>query len=441
MPKRAARRRRPVDLILEKRAGEEHAAEDLEALIDGYVAGEVPDYQLSAWLMAVCWRGMTAAETAALTRAMAASGELLDLSALPHTVDKHSTGGVGDKTTLVLAPLLAALGATVAKMSGRGLGHTGGTVDKLESIPGFTTDLDEARFMRQAEEIGVVVTGQSKDLAPADGLIYALRDATGTVESLPLIASSIMSKKLAGGARSIVLDVKVGSGAFMRDVDGARELARAMTSIGRHAGREVRAILSNMAEPLGLAVGNALEVAEAVDCLRGEGPPDLRELCVVLAAEVLSASGFDHTPADIAAALDDGSAFERFERWVKAQGGDPGSLDALPLAPDQELVRAEAEGVVAELDARAVGEAAGLLGGGRAHKGEAVDHGVGVVLHAKVGTQVSAGEPLATVHHRSGRGLAEARAKLEGAVRLADRASPLPLIVETGLGAERRDVA
>src|SRR5690606_33087996 len=282
---------RPLDVIIEKRSGGEHARDTLAALIDGFTAGEVPDYQMAAWLMAVCWRGMTSRETADLTSAMARSGDMLDLGTLEHTVDKHSTGGVGDKTTLVLAPLLAALGGTVAKMSGRGLGHTGGTVDKLESIPGFRSDLSEAAFLRQAQEVGVAVTGPSRDLAPADGLIYALRDVTGTVESLPLIASSIMSKKLAGGDKSIDLDVKVGSGAFMHTVKEARELALAMTRIGRHAGLNVSAILSNMSEPLGLAVGNAIEVREAIECLQGGGPSDLRELCVVLAGQVLTATG------------------------------------------------------------------------------------------------------------------------------------------------------
>lgn len=426
--------KRPLDLILDKRAGREHEAGELVALISRYVAGEVPDYQLAAWLMAVCWRGMTTAETAALTRAMAYSGDVLDLSTLPNTVDKHSTGGVGDKTTLVLAPLLASLGATVAKMSGRGLGHTGGTVDKLESIPGFTTDLDDERFLRQATEVGVVVTGQSKDLAPADGLIYALRDATGTVESLPLIASSIMSKKLAGGAKSIVLDVKVGSGAFMRDVNAARELASVMVDIGAHAGRDVRAILSSMAEPLGLAIGNSLEVNEAVECLKGGGPPDLRELCIVLAEEVLTAAGVAAGRQAIAGALDDGSAYQRFERWVEAQEGDVDRLGTLELAPDQELVRAPSRGAIARLDARAVGEAVGILGGGRAKKGDPVDHGVGVLLHAKVGAPVNAGDVVATVYHRNGRGLGSALDKLRAAVSVADDAQPLDLIVETGLG-------
>jgi len=427
---------RALDMIVAKREGSEHSAEDLKSLVDGYVAGEVPDYQMSAWLMAVCWRGMTPRETADLTLAMAASGDQLDLSDLPHTVDKHSTGGVGDKTTLVLAPLLASMGATVAKMSGRGLGHTGGTVDKLESIPGFVVDLSEERFRSQARSVGVVVTGQSKDLAPADGLIYALRDASGTVESLPLIASSIMSKKLAGGARSIVLDVKLGSGAFMRTERDARRLAEAMTSIGTHAGRDVSAVLSRMAEPLGLAVGNAIEVNEAIDCLRGGGPPDLRELCVVLAAQVLARTGLPAGRERVEAALDDGSAYERFERWVAAQGGDARTLGSLELAPDQYPVRAPRSGRLARLDARAIGEAAGLLGGGRARKGDAVDHGVGVLLHAKVGDEVAAGEPVATLYHRGGRGLEAARARVAGAIGVAETAAPEPLIVATGLGLE-----
>jgi pyrimidine-nucleoside phosphorylase/thymidine phosphorylase len=424
---------RPLDVIVEKRSGGEHAADTLAALIDGFTAGSVPDYQRAAWLMAVCWRGMTMRETADLTMAMARSGEMLDLGSLENTVDKHSTGGVGDKTTLVLAPLLAALGSTVAKMSGRGLGHTGGTVDKLESIPGFTSDLDEERFLRQAHEVGVVVTGQSKDLAPADGLIYALRDVTGTVESLPLIASSIMSKKLAGGAKSIVLDVKVGSGAFMRTVEEARELALAMTSIGRHAGLDLTAILSNMSEPLGSAVGNAIEVREAIDCLKGEGPADLRELCVVLAGQVLRSAGLAGDEERVARALDDGSAYQRFERWIAAQGGDLAALGDLPLAPGQELVRARRSGVVAAIEARAVGRAAGLLGGGRSRKGEDLDHGVGVMLHAKVGDSVGAGEAVATVYHRHGRGLAQAVTALEAAIEVADSATPRPLIIETGL--------
>jgi pyrimidine-nucleoside phosphorylase len=326
---------RAVDVILAKRHGLEHDRATLEAFVLGYVRGEVPDYQVAAWLMAVVWRGMTPQETADLTEVMADSGERLDLSGFPHAVDKHSTGGVGDKTTLVLAPLLAELGASVPKMSGRGLGHTGGTIDKLESIPGFRATLDEAAFLRQVRSVGVAVTGQTKTLAPADGLLYALRDATGTVASLPLIASSIMSKKLAGGAGSLVLDVKVGSGAFMKTEAEARALAEAMVDIGRRAGRNVRAVLSSMAEPLGHAIGNALEVREAIEALRGGGPSDLRSLTIALATEALDACGLPHDPERVARALDDGSAYARFERWVAAQGGDVAALARLEVAPDE----------------------------------------------------------------------------------------------------------
>lgn len=424
---------RPLDLILAKKAGREHSASELKALIDGYVAGHVPDYQMAAWLMAVCWRGMSAAETAALTQAMANSGEILDLSELPHTVDKHSTGGVGDKTTLVLAPLLAACGGTVAKMSGRGLGHTGGTIDKLESIPGFTADLGEERFMRQAREVGIVVTGQSKDLAPADGLLYALRDATGTVDSIPLIAGSVMSKKLAGGAQAIVLDVKVGSGAFMRTLPDARALALTMTAIGRAAGRDVSAIISDMSEPLGFAVGNALEVEEAVSCLQGAGPADLEALCVTLAVQVLRSSGLSVGESEVLSALRGGRAFERLEQWVEAQGGDPGALGSLELAPGEHVLEAARDGYLTSAEARSVGEAVGLLGGGRAKKGDAIDRGVGVTLHAKVGHRVEAGQPLATVRHRDGRGLEAALAKLATALEIGEAATPTSLVLETGI--------
>ncbi len=425
---------KPLDLILAKRAGYEHSSAELATFIDDYVAGTVPDYQASAWLMAVCWRGMTEAETAALTEAMARSGDMLDLSGLPHTVDKHSTGGVGDKTTLVLAPLLAAMGGTVAKMSGRGLGHTGGTVDKLESIPGFKSSLSDEQFLRQAREVGVVVTGQSKDLAPADGLLYALRDASGTVESLPLIASSVMSKKLAGGARAIVLDVKVGSGAFMKDLASARQLAVTMTAIGRHAGRAVRAILSDMSEPLGSFVGNAMEVDEAVACLRGEGPADLLELSLTLAGEVLGASGLPHERQALLDAIDSGRAYERLERWIAAQGGDVTTLGRLPRASEQWQLRAKRSGVLARLDALPVGRAAHALGGGRSKKDDAIDVGVGVELHAKVGDQVRVGEAIATVYHRGGRGLEQAQRLLESAVAVADSATRPQLVIESGLG-------
>lgn len=420
---------RAIDVILAKRDGHAHDRATLDAFVAAVTRGDVPDYQVAAWLMAVVWRGMSPRETADLTEAMAASGDTLDLSAFPHTVDKHSTGGVGDKTTLVLAPLLAELGGTVAKMSGRGLGHTGGTIDKLEAIPGFRVMLDRSTFLRQLGAVRVAVTGQSAALAPADGRLYALRDATGTVASLPLIASSIMSKKLASGARSLVLDVKVGSGAFMKTEAEARALAAAMVDIGTRAGRRVRAVLSSMAEPLGLTVGNALEVREAVDALRGGGPDDLRTLVIALAVEVLGASGLPHAPADVAAALDDGRAFERFERWVAAQGGDVGALDRLEVAPDEATWDAPTTGVVASFDAEAIGRAVQRLGGGRASKEDVLDLGVGLTLRVKVGEAVRAGDPVASIHHRAGRGLEAALATLAAAIAVRPEATAPPLIL------------
>ncbi len=427
---------RVQDFIETKRDGRTHSEADLRAFVNGVARGDVPDYQAAAWLMAVHFRGLDDEETAVLTDAMAASGDRLDLSGLDHTVDKHSTGGVGDKTTLVLAPLLAACGATVAKVSGRGLGHTGGTIDKLESIPGYRTSLHDDEFLDQAREIGVVVTGQSGEMAPADKVLYALRDATATVASLPLIAASVMSKKLAGGAASIVLDVKVGRGAFMADAERGRALGRTMRAIGLHAGRNVRVVLSGMEQPLGRTVGNALEVREAIATLDGGGPDDLRELVVVLAAEVLEASGLDAGPERIAVALDDGSARRRFDRWIEAQGGDLDDPNALALAPDRVEIAAPSDGVLADLDALQVGRAVRLLGGGRTRKDDPVDLGVGVELHAKIGSSVRRGEAVATVVHRDGRGLDEARAVLMGAVRVADHAESPPLVLET-LGAGR----
>jgi pyrimidine-nucleoside phosphorylase/thymidine phosphorylase len=421
----------PVDFILAKRAGREHSRSDLQQFLTAYLEGSAADYQVAAWLMAVCFQGMTPRETADLTLLMAESGDMLDLSGLPHPVDKHSTGGVGDNTSLVLAPLLAAAGATVAKMSGRGLGHTGGTVDKLESIPGFRAELSDSEFLEQAGRIGVVVSGQSRELAPADGLLYALRDATGTVQSLPLIASSVMSKKLASGARSLVLDVKVGSGAFMKSRQEAAELARTMMEIGRHAGLNVRAVLSSMEQPLGREVGNASEVMEAARCLRGEGPADLEELCLVLAGQVLAAAGIPRPQAELAAMLRDGRAWERFEAWISAQGGNAESALNLPLAEGRHELLATGPGVLARLDALSVGQAAGLLGGGRQLKGERIDPGVGVTLNAKIGDSVESGDSLLTVHHRAGRGLEQALALLQAAVTVSDSAESPPLVLET----------
>src|SRR5690625_1973606 len=423
------RRMQPAEFILRKRNGAEHTKAELEQFLMGFQRGEVADYQVAAWLMAVCFQGMTDRETADLTEIMAASGDRLDLGHLPHTVDKHSTGGVGDKTSLVLGPLLAAAGATVAKMSGRGLGHTGGTVDKLESIPGFRAELSEADFLAQSASIGVALTGQSRDLAPLDGLLYALRDATGTVQSVPLIASSIMSKKLAGGARSLVLDVKVGAGAFMKTVAEARELAETMIRIGRHAGLAVSAVLSSMEQPLGAEIGNAGEVLEALACLRGEGPADLEELSLELAVQVLGSSGLSADRQQLHRLLNDGTALRRFRDWISAQGGDPDSLDGLELAPGSEQLSAGKGGIIAALDAELIGRAVSALGGGRRRKADVIDHGVGIRLLKRVGDTVAAGEPLMLVRHRAGRGLSDALRLLEQAVEISSEAVASPRLV------------
>ena len=423
------------DLIRKKRDGGEHTRAELETLVLGYTRGDVPDYQISAWLMAVFLRGMTPQETADLTLVMAGSGDEMNLGDLPRTVDKHSTGGVGDKTSLILTPMLSALGLTVAKMSGRGLAHTGGTIDKLESIPGWTPELEEDRFLAQAREIGLSLVGQSKDLAPADGKLYALRDVTGTVDCLPLIASSIMSKKLASGAHTVVLDVKVGAGAFMRTLDDGRGLARAMVDIGTRAGRQVRAVLTDMDTPLGHMAGNSLEVLEALDTLRGEGPEDLTDLCVSLAAEALSAYGEDEQAARARAAqtLKDGSALAKFRAFVAAQGGDPTFVDEpakFDVAPGRAEITAPAAGFVQSIDALGVGRAVLALGGGRERKGEAIDHGVGVEVLKKPGDAVQTGETVIRIYHRDGRGLDVARGLLEAGLSVgaqAPQAQPLIL--------------
>ena len=420
----------PVEFIREKRDGGAHAPEAIRAWIGAIVRGQVPDYQVAAWLMAVYFRGMNRAETFALTDAMARSGEMLDLSALGPTVDKHSSGGVGDKTSLVVAPILAAAGAVVAKMSGRGLAHTGGTIDKLESIPGFRTELTKEEFFQQAREVGLVIAAQSADLAPADGRLYALRDVTATVESEPLIASSIMSKKLAAGARAIALDVKVGKGAFLKTREAARSLAELMVEIGERAGRRVAAVLSQMDQPLGRAVGNAIEVQEAIATLRGEGPEDLTALALALAEEGLALVGLD--PAGARRALESGAALSKFRDFVAAQGGDPRVVDVpegFALAPGVAELRAWDDGTVTELDALKVGVAALRLGGGREKKGEPIDHGVGVYLERKVGDRVRKGEVLARIYHRE-KGLEEALRLLRSAYRIGAAAEPPPLVLE-----------
>ena len=396
---------RAVDLVEKKRDSGQLTRAEIDFLVEGYVKGQIPDYQMSALLMAIVWRGMDAKETAALTSSMVASGVRLDLSRFGRVVDKHSTGGVGDKTTLVVAPLVSACGLPVAKMSGRGLGFSGGTLDKLESIAGYRVDLTSLEFLTQLQRIGIVVTGQTKDLAPADGLLYALRDATATVPSIPLIASSIMSKKIAAGAHAVVLDVKVGSGAFMKDKRMATALARAMVAIGTAHGLAVVCELTDMEQPLGRAVGNALEVAEAIATLNGEGPADLTELALVAASEMLVLGKKAKTAAAARrlaeAALADGRGLARFRQLVEAQGGDVRMVDEpsrLPRAPRVETLRATRTAYVRRVNAEGIGVASIHLGAGREKKGDPIDHRTGIVLHAKVGDRVERGQPFVEVH-------------------------------------------
>ena len=417
------------DFLARKRDGQPHNQETLTQFVRGCLSGSVSDYQAAAWLMAVYFRGMTPDETVWYTEALAQSGDQLDLAGLPHTVDKHSTGGVGDKTTLVLAPLLATLGGTVAKMSGRGLGHTGGTVDKLEALAGFRTTLSEAEFLAQASELGIVVAGQSGSLAPADGYFYALRDTTETVGSIPLIAGSIMSKKLASGARNLVLDVKCGEGAFMRTLPEAHTLAETLVQIGRGAGLNVTALITGMSEPLGNNIGNALEVMESVATLQGGGPADLREVSIALAAEVLGSAGLPHDEARIARALDSGAAYETFLTWITAQGSSEQAVHELTGA-EQYVVHASKAGFVRHIGAREIGEAVVRLGGGRSQKNDQIDFGVGLVLHHKAGNAVAVGDALATIHHRNGRGLAAAEALVARAYAISEEPTqPEPLIL------------
>jgi pyrimidine-nucleoside phosphorylase len=397
---------RAVELIERKRDGGRLTAAEIAFLVDGYTTDDIPDYQMAAFCMAVVWRGMDMRETADLTAAMVATGERLDLRRFGRVVDKHSTGGVGDKTTLVVAPLVAACGLPVAKMSGRGLGFSGGTLDKLESIAGYRVDLSTTEFLAQLERIGIVLTGQTADLAPADGRLYALRDTTGTVPSIPLIASSIMSKKIAAGANAVVLDVKVGSGAFMKTLPAARLLARTMVAIGKAHGLAISCELTDMDQPLGRAVGNSLEVKEAIATLRGDGPPDLLALTRVAAVEMLILGGKarDRIAAlrRIDAALADGSGFAKFRELVVAQGGDARMVDEpgrLPSAPRVETLLAGRTAYVRRIAADEVGLASVRLGAGREQKGQPIDHRTGIVLHAKVGARVERGAAFAEVHH------------------------------------------
>jgi pyrimidine-nucleoside phosphorylase len=427
---------RAVEIIIKKRDGGELTKEEINFFVQGFDRGEIPDYQASAWAMAVLLKGMSPQETTDLTMAMVHSGEVLDLSsAVSFAVDKHSTGGVGDKTTLVVAPVVAACGLPVGKMSGRGLGFSGGTLDKLESIPGFRVDLSMAEFLSQLSKIGMVVTGQTADLAPADGKLYALRDVTGTVQSIPLIASSIMSKKIASGAQAIVLDVKVGCGAFMRTLPEAQALAMLMVEIGRLAGRETIALISDMNQPLGECVGNALELKEAVLTLHDQGPEDFREHCMVVAGEMLAlgkhAANVQEGKRMAEQALKDGRAWEKFRAFVAAQGGDTRYIEdtgKLPAAPVISVVESPRAGTIQKVDAQVVGQTAVVLGAGRTRKGEAIDPAVGIQVHVKVGDAVRQGEPLFTLHVRDRASLEVARSQLVQAVGWSsDPVEALPL--------------
>jgi pyrimidine-nucleoside phosphorylase len=416
---------RPAELIQRKRDGEELPDGELAELILGYARGEVPDYQMAAFCMAVFFRGLSERETFALTDAMVRSGETLDLGARlgRKVVDKHSTGGVGDKTSLAVAPIVAACGVPLGKMSGRGLGHTGGTLDKLESIPGFRTELTLDEFVAQIRDVGVAIIGQTGDLVPADKLLYALRDVTATVDQRSLIAASIMSKKLAGGAQAMVLDVKVGDGAFMKTLDGARDLAETMISLGRQAGREVVCLLTDMDQPLGAAVGNALEVVEAHDTVRGDGPPDFTELVLDACGKLLALSDLGIDEAEgrrrAEAAVADGSAETVWRRWIEAQGGTSDE-SALPVAPVIREVTAPRAGYVRELGAIRIGNAAVHLGAGRRTKEDDVDHAVGIVCRVKRGARVEAGEPLVVVHARTEAHADEATREVLSAYELGD---------------------
>ena len=414
----------PAETIQRKRDGAELSAAEIGELVLAYARGDVPDYQMAAFCMATYFQGLTPAETHALTDAMVRSGETVDLSGLGRrVVDKHSTGGVGDKTSIALGPVVAACGVPFAKMSGRGLGHTGGTLDKLEAIPGFRIELGGDEFVRQVQEVGMAIVGQTADLVPADKKLYALRDVTATVDIIPLIASSIMSKKIAGGADAIVLDVKVGDGAFMKTPEDARELARTMVELGRLAGRRVVCELTDMDQPLGRAVGNALEIHEVLDTLEGSGPPDLVELVLGAAAHLLALSDLGVEEAEgrrrAEEALASGAARERYYRWVRAQGGDPGR-EALPRAPVTAPVPAPATGFVQAIATTAVGLAALHLGAGRLRKEDTIDHAVGVVCVAKRGDRVEAGQPLAEVHAHDEASAARAVEELARCYRIGD---------------------
>lgn len=417
---------RMYDVILKKRNGYALTKEEIEFFINGYVSGVIPDYQASALCMAICFQGMNEEETVALTYAMAHSGDTVNLSMFKElSVDKHSTGGVGDKTSLIVGPIIASLGGKFAKMSGRGLGHTGGTVDKLESIPGYHITMDRDDFIRQVERVGVAIIGQSGDLTPADKKLYALRDVTATVDSVPLITSSIMSKKLAAGARNIVLDVKVGSGAFMKTYEDAKKLARNMAAIGRSCGRNTAALLTNMDRPLGKAVGNSLEVIEAVDVLKNKEKGDLYEVCVALATEMvvlMQDCPFEQAKAMVVDAIGSGQAYAKMREWIAAQGGDASYIEDTARFKKAEYavsVAAEKDGWIARMDAEAIGNAAVILGAGRAAKDAAIDSSAGIITEKKTGDYVKKGEVLATLFTNDKSALDPARDRYIGALEFS----------------------
>ncbi len=419
---------RAVDLIIKKRDKQELSKEEINFLIQNFTTGEIPDYQMSAWAMAVLLNGMSHQEITDLTLAMAASGDQLDLSEFGGVVvDKHSTGGVGDKTTLVVAPIVAACGLPVGKMSGRGLGFSGGTIDKLESIRGFKSNLSTEEFITQLREHGIVLTGQSLDLAPADGKLYALRDVTGTVQSIPLIASSVMSKKIASGADAIALDVKVGRGAFMKNLDEAHELAEVMVAIGKLSGRRVIAVLSQMDQPLGVAVGNALEMKEAIEMLNGTGPEDFHAHCIDLSAYMLilgkKATELESARRMAQEAIDNGSALNKFKELIQTQHGDVSVIDHPELLPSASLVipiTADSSGWVKVVDAQDVGESSVEIGAGRQKKGDAIDQAVGIMVRVKVGDRIEAGQTLFDVHMSDRKAFETVFQKLKTSVEISD---------------------
>ena len=433
-----------VDLIHKKREGKALETCEIQQMVEQYVAGEIPDYQMSAMLMAICFQGMNDEELTALTMAMRDSGDVVDLSEIAGIkVDKHSTGGVGDKTTLIIGPIVAACGVPVAKMSGRGLGFTGGTLDKLESIPGFRVDLAEREFFEAVKENGISVIGQTGNLAPADKLLYALRDVTSTVDSIPLIAASIMSKKLAAGSDKILLDVTTGSGAFIKDIEGSRELARRMVAIGKGAGKETVAMLTSMDEPLGEAVGNNLEVIEAVRTLQGQGPEDLKEVCLALAGMMLSLGYRNENGASISyeegkemarQAMESGRAFEKFVAMVRTQGGDVSAIENLEKFEKAEFageVTAGEKGYVVAIDTEAVGVAAGILGAGRETKESGIDYSAGILMKKKLGDQVEEGDVLAVCYGAQASKVQRAQEHLKECIEIGPKPrSPLKLVVD-----------